>query len=438
MKKKSIRSIYFGWWTVIYSGVMTGLGMGFTGGGMSVLFKPIASELGMSRAATSLAAGISRLQSGIEAPLTGWLSDKFGPRWVIISGLGFIITGLILMNYIIVPWQYYVVWGVIIGIGSNLALTIAFDKALTNWFIAKSGLAFGVRFAIIGIISASVVPLVALLVAGEGWRTTCLIWAAVLSIGLPLTWLLVKQHRPEYYGLLPDGVNPTPVTETGSAGSSAENPNLPKNSMEIEFTLRQAMKTRAFWLIVLSFACSTLVMGALNIHIIPLLTDIGITPLVAGGMMAMMVFFTVPARFLGGAFADRIRKDRLQFIVAAAFLIQALGIIAFLVEQNITMAYVMLILYGIGSGAPTPVRLAMGGKYFGRKAFASILGVTMFLNAPLSFIAPIYSGWIYDTTDSYNIAFITFAILLLCATLFVSFIKPPRSPEKLADSRSFI
>lgn len=79
-----------------------------------------------------------------------------------------------------------------IGIGSNLALTIAFDKALTNWFVAKSGLAFGVRFAIIGIISASVVPLVALLVAGEGWRTTCLIWAAVLSIGIPLTWLLVK------------------------------------------------------------------------------------------------------------------------------------------------------------------------------------------------------------------------------------------------------
>lgn len=64
MKKKGIRSIYFGWWTVIYSGVLTGLGMGFTGGGMS---------------------------------------DKFGPRWVIISGLGFIITGLILMNYIIAP-----------------------------------------------------------------------------------------------------------------------------------------------------------------------------------------------------------------------------------------------------------------------------------------------------------------------------------------------
>lgn len=228
------------------------------------------------------------------------------------------------------------------------------------------------------------------------------------------------------------------MTETSSTDSPNESPDSLDSSLEIEFTLRQAMRTRAFWLIVLTFACSTLVMGALNIHIIPFLTDIGVDPLVAAGMMAMMVFFTVPARFLGGAFADRIRKDRLQFIVAAAFLVQALGIIAFLVRQNITMAYVMLILYGIGSGAPTPVRLSMGGKYFGRKAFASILGVTMFLNAPLSLIAPIYSGWIYDTTHSYNIAFTTFAILLLFATLFASFIKPPRPPEKLADSRSFI
>ncbi|MEE8419755.1 MAG: MFS transporter, partial [Dehalococcoidales bacterium] len=205
MKKRGIRNIYFGWWTVIFSGLMTGLGMGFTGAGMSVLFKPIASELGMSRAATSVAAGISRLQSGIEAPITGWLSDKFGPSWVIISGLGFMITGLILMNSISTPWQYYVVWGVVIGMGSNLALTIAFDKALINWFVAKSGLAFGVRFGIIGTVSASVLPLIAFLVDGEGWRTACLIWAAVLSIGLPLTWLLVKQHRPEHYGLLPDG-----------------------------------------------------------------------------------------------------------------------------------------------------------------------------------------------------------------------------------------
>ncbi|MFC1952833.1 MFS transporter [Chloroflexota bacterium] len=427
MNKRGIRGIYFGWWTVIFSGVLTGMGMGFTGGGMSVLFKPISSELGMTRAATSLAAGISRLQSGIEAPLTGWMSDKFGPRWVIIGGLGLIITGLVLMKYIVAPWHYYLVWGVLIGMGSNLALTIAFDKALTNWFIAKSGLAFGVRFGVIGIISASVVPLIAFLVDGEGWRNACLIWAIVLSTGLPLTWFLVKQNPPEHYGLLPDGVDPK--TDTGFTNSSTQNPDSVEETIEIEFTLKQAMKTMSFWFIVLAFSCATLVMGSLNLHIIPFLTDIGIDPLVAGGMMAMMVFFTVPARFLGGAFADRIRKDRLQFIIAAAFLVQALGIIAFLVKQNITMAYVMMILYGIGSGAPTPVRLSMGGKYFGRKAFASILGVTMFLTAPLSLVAPIYAGWIYDTMGSYNIAFTTFAILLLCATLFASFIRPPKLPE---------
>ena len=178
---------------------------------------------------------------------------------------------------------------------------------------------------------------------------------------------------------------------------------------EIEFTLRQAMRTRSYWMFVIAWVCASVVLGGINIHVFNFLTDMGVGSAVAGGMLAMMVFFTVPGRFFGGFVADHVRKDRQNYLVAGAFLLQAVGITVYLLHQTVAMSYVFLALYGLGSGAPTPLRLTLVGRYFGRKAFASIQGSTMLFAAPAGLLAPVYAGWIYDTTGKYIIAFGTFA-----------------------------
>ena len=438
IERKRFPRIFPGWWTNLVTGVWSGLGHGFYGYGISVFFKLIAADLGLTRAATSFATGIGRLEGSLEAPITGWLSDKFGPKWVIVVGSCFISTGLVLMNFITSQWAYYLVWGVIIATGTNLALTIAVDKALADWFIKKRGLAFGIRFVLIGIFGVIVLPIVTWLVTTQGWRTTCLIWAGVMFAGVPLSWYFVKQRRPEYYGLLPDGAKVESGSKAGIDAVIDEGVEYAASLEEVEFNLRQAMRTPAYWMIVMSWACTSLVVGGINIHIIPFLTDMGIDPIAAGGMMAMMVFFTIPSRFLVGFFADRVRKERLQFLLAGAFLCQAIGIIAFLSNQTIAMMYVFLILYGFGHGATTPLKLLMGGRYFGRKAFASIQGTSMMFAAPLSLIAPVYAGWIYDTTGSYITAFITFAALATFAAFLMSLIRPPKPPTQVTDVRKFM
>ena len=123
--------IFFGWWTVLATGVLSIWGWGFQLYGFSALFKPIASELGFSRTVTSVAASIGRLEGGIEAPLAGWLTDKFGPKWVIISGVCILSIGLVLMNFIDSLWSFYIVWGIIIGTGANTALSIPNALALS-------------------------------------------------------------------------------------------------------------------------------------------------------------------------------------------------------------------------------------------------------------------------------------------------------------------
>jgi OFA family oxalate/formate antiporter-like MFS transporter len=206
----------------------------------------------------------------------------------------------------------------------------------------------------------------------------------------------------------------------------------------VEFTLRQAMKTPAYWLITVAWIFAMVLNGAFNIHCIPFLTDMGIDETVASGMMALMVFFTIPARFIGGILADRVRKAHLPYLVAAAFLCQSLGIVSFLINQNIAMVYVLLVLVGFGSGAPTPLRLTIGGRYFGRKAFASIQGSSMVFSAPVAFLSPVYAGWVYDTTGSYTGAFIVLAALSAFAAFLMFFVRPPKPPAEVTDIRRFL
>ncbi|MFC1847569.1 MFS transporter [Chloroflexota bacterium] len=438
VKSRSYSKIFFGWRTVIITGILSGLGHGFYGLGVSALFKPVASELNFSRASTSVAAGIGRLEGSIEAPLTGWLVDKYGPRWVIFAGICIAATGLPLMYFINSLWAYYLVWGLIMGTGINLALTIAVDKTLTNWFIIKRGLAQGIKFAIIGIVGVIVLPIITWQVAEQGWRITCLIWGGIMFASAPFALLFVKQKRPEYYGLLPDGAKIASDSEANVDGMIDKGVEYAASFQEVEFTLRQALRTPAYWMLLASFAGHTMVYGAFYIHCIPFLTDIGIDATTAGAMMGLMVFFTVPARFLGGIVSDRVRKNRMQFLLAAAFLFQAVGIGVFCLNQSIAMVYVLLILYGFGSGAATPLYLLILGRYFGRKAFGSIHGSTNLFRAPVQIAAPVYAGWVYDTTGSYMTAFIIFAALAGFSAIIMCIVRPPETPAHITDIHKFL
>ena len=202
---KKPAKIFYGWWLVLVTSIMTGIGFGFYSYGFGAIFKQLSQELGINRAMTSLAAGIGRLESGVEGPLTGWLVDKFGPKWVIFSGISMTVIGLILMSYIHSIWLYYFAWGVLIAGGINLGITIPIDKLLTTWFLKKRGLAMGIKMAFLSLSGVMVIPVVTWLTQSYGWRTTCFIWGIVMSLCLLLVIFFIKPKGPQHYGMLPDG-----------------------------------------------------------------------------------------------------------------------------------------------------------------------------------------------------------------------------------------
>jgi MFS family permease len=426
--KKKIHSpkIFFGWWIVFVVGMVSGLGHGFYLYAISVFFKDLAAELHLSRAVTSVAAGIGRLEGGITSPLVGWLADRHGPKWVIFIGVCVAGFGFILMNFINSMWTYFVVWGLVVGVGLNIGLTVAVDKALNDWFVNKRGLAQGIKFSLIGVGGMLLLPIVTWLVASQGWRITCLLWGFIMLASAPILLMVVKQKRPEHYGLLPDGAKFESDEGEDTENMMDRGVRYAISFQETEFTFKQAIKTRAYWILGITFGVQMMISGGLVIHVIPFLTDMGIPQTTAGNMMGMMVFFTVLSRFFSGLISDRLDKDHMQFLLAGIFLLQSIGITIFLVSRNTISVYIFLALFGFSSGASTLLFIITQGRFFGRKAFGSIFGSSMAIRAPASLIAPVFSGWVYDTTGSYMGAFILFAIFSTLAAFFICWARPPR------------
>jgi len=427
-RKSSRHPVFFGWWSVLVTGTISGLGHGFNIYGFSVFFKDLATDLGLNRAITALAAGIGRLEGGITSPLVGWLSDKFGPRGPVVVGICITGTGMILMNFITEVWHYYVAWGVLIGMGLNIGLTLAVDTALTNWFIRRRGLAQGIKFALIGVFTIIVLQFVNSLVLSQGWRITCLIWGIVMFASVPFAFVFVRPQRPEYYGMLPDGAEIGQGKEEDKGEMIDMGIGYASSFEETEYSFKQAIRTGTYWLLFVGFSVHNIMANGFTIHVIPFLTDMGITRTTASNMMQMMVFLMIPSRFFGGIIADRVRKNRLQFLLVGTFLLQVIGISTFLLNQNLASVYVWLACHGLSSGTITPVVLLIVGRYFGRKSFGSIIGSMLAFIAPWGLLAPLYSGWVHDTTGSYINAFITFGALALFSTITMFFVRAPRPP----------
>ncbi|MBI4302610.1 MAG: MFS transporter [Chloroflexi bacterium] len=433
IRRRRVSNIYFGWWTALTAGLLNLWGFGFQAYGFSALFKPIAAELGIGRAVTSVAASIGRFEGGFEAPLSGWITDRWGPRWIVLFGVFFIGLGLMLMKFINSVWSFYIVWGLIVGTGVNSALAIPLDVAIANWFVKKRGAALSIKWLFSGLSGVLVLPLVAWLISTVGWRTTCFMGGIVMwVVGLPLVWFFVKQRRPEYYGLLPDGASlkeegPDPVQMVERGVQYAA------EAQEMEFTLKQAIRTSAYWLMIMGFAAQNLVVGFITVHLIPFLTDFGIDPLKAAGMMSIWVGASIPGRLMGGLFSDRVPKNYLRFFVGGINLMRALAFTIFLGYQTISVVYVLLILDGLGHGSGLPLNSLMRARYFGRKSLGSIQGTSQLIMTPISVIAPVYAGWIYDTTGSYITAFVIFTVVLFASVAIFAFARPPKLPAHVPE-----
>ncbi len=436
--------IFYGWWIVVVSLIADGMKHGSFNRGFTVLYIPIEDSLGFSRTMMGLAEGLGRMMGGIQGPVMGYCTDRFGPRIMLafgglMSGLGFILLG-----YTGSYWYFLVVFVGFMSVGFRSGYNNASIAAVNNWFRRRRGLAMSVVSMGNGLGGATA-PLVGLLIFAVGWRDACTVLGlAILAVVIPLSWFL--RRSPEEMGLLPDGDAP----ETAADTTAQRGPVTPQQRRrmqfgETDFTAREAMRTPSYWLLVMATAFRNIVHAGASFLMGPLMVWFleGGVPVVDAEMHQQ---FTIIAAGFVGAFSlanmvfnpcmgwlgDKIDRRKLS---AVCMISGAVALASLLTQSgHIWQLVVFVALAAFGESA-NPLNWAIMGDFFGRRAYATLRGWQHLPDQFASMWTAMWMGAIYDATGSFYWALFPLVALYICAAVGYWFLPFPRLPQRLQAQR---
>jgi len=351
-----------------------------------VFFKPLLVDFGWSRATLSGAQSLTLLIAGFLGILVGRLNDRLGPRVVMTVAGFFFGLGLLFMSGLNNVWQLYLFYGVVVGIGLSSIDVIALSTT-ARWFVRRRGMMTGIAKVGTGA-GQLVMPLVAsMLIAAHGWRTSYIIIGAIVMV-LLISFGQLLRRDPARMGLLPDG-------ERESQTASSE-------PAEAGFYLHEALRTRQFWTICLAFLATMFCLLIIMVHIVPHATDIGVSSTTAAGILSAIGGISMAGRFAIGIAIDRI-GNRLSMIICLILIILAL--LWMQLARELWMLSLFAVVYGFGHGGLLTVISPIVAEYFGIRAHGALFGIVFFSTMVGGAAGPVIAGYIFDTTESYSLAF---------------------------------
>ncbi len=359
---------------------------GGTSSAFGVFFKPVMNEFGWTRALTSGAIALSFITHGIASLGLGRLTDRFGPRIVLmINGL-FMGAGYILLSSIGEAWQLYLYYSVVIGIGN--AVHVPLLATMVRRFKARKGLTTGIVLGGIGAGQVIVPPAAAYLISTYDWQLSF----AILGITALVVMLAAAQFLKN-----PRAEKEIPAALPNKKSMRAVEFSLPALSM------RKVALSRQFWiLVVINFSVAFCVQG-ITVHIIPYATDIGIAPLVAASILSFMGAAMMLGRIGIGVTADRISEGK---TLVACLITLMLTLCGLLLAGEVWYLYLFGMLFGFSTGV-----LVLGStliaRIWGPRAHARIFSVINLFIAFGAASSPYVFGYIHDVTASYRTAFLT-------------------------------
>jgi MFS family permease len=420
-KTRKSGGIFYGWWMVAASFFLFLFCGGTSNYGVSAFFNPIIAEMGWTRAQTSFAFSLRSVEGGLVQPFLGFFVDRMGTRKCIFVGILMMGLAYCLMSR---TSSLYAFYGscFMLAFGNTMSGGIPQQAAIANWFKKRRTLALGILTAGTGM-AGIMAPVIVYLTQDFGWRQAMFfLCPMVLIIGLPLS--LVIRHRPEPYGLLPDGekVSESPRPETGG------NAEKTTTRTATGLSLRQTLKTATFWILFLSSFLTGFAPHTIQVHLIPYITGLGLSENVAALTLTGYTVLSVVGRLGFAALGDIYDKKRL-FVIAA--LIEAVGVFILIHISASWMILPFLVLYGLGYGGTVPLTPAMQADCFGTKSFASIRGLMMLSHTIPGILGPFLAGWLYDVLGNYNFTFTALSVLCCLAAPAIMLVKLTPAKDRL-------
>ena len=388
--------VFYGWRIVTASFTILFVVVGIVYYSFPVFYPPLIDEFGWSRAEVTGGFFFSILLIG---PLfgisAGFLIDRHGTRRILLTGLlfaGSAFLGFAFMHSLLAYYLFYFMQ----TIGYVSAGPIPNQVLISHWFSRMRGRAMGLAYVGIGVGGAVAPVLARFLIREAGWRRAMLALSGIILLVLiPLALALVK-NRPSDMGLCPDG-DPAPAAERATPATPAT-------------TLRQAMRTRSFWMILTGSLLSIGAVGGVIQHLQLYLGDRRFTPDRAAQVASFLLVASILGRITMGYLADRFPR---KYVMLAACLMVAGGIALLYFSTVPGTVYIFAFIFGFGMGADYMLIPLMTAECFGLASLGRLMGVILTTDAISQAVAPVVVGRIYDLHRSYDAGF---ALLAAMAT----------------------
>ena len=384
--------------------------------GMTVFVGPMHDDTGWSTGAILGALALRSIIAAFTGLVAGHFVDRQNGAKLLLLG-GIVIEGLSMasLRWVNSPEQFLLLYGVVGGIG-NTGQRLLVNTLVPKWFVWGRGKALG--FAQVGgsLSALFMVPILALVIDGLGWRDAWVFLAALLALTLvPCVALVVR--TPEDIGLHPDnGLEPVSSRSRVTAAT------------ERSFTLDEAIHSWRLWLLLLAMLFGTYSLSAHTVVMVPWYKEAGFSATVAASAMSAYGIFSIISRFLWGYVADRITT---RYAIVFQCLLTAFGSVLLLQISSQASMYAAAGYMGLTlSGYPILSSLVWP-EFFGRRHIGSIVGTAQFFIAFANAGAQVVAGVLNDRTGTYETTFwLVMATWAVCATLMLT-LRPAREASRV-------
>ena len=391
--------------------------------GFTVFVPAIRDSLGISQAQTNLIFSIARAEGGLEGPVAGWLIDRFGNRKLLIPAILWAVAGyLVLSQFGDSFLTFTLAYLLMVSLGNSIAFQHALFAGLNQWFNRRRAFAISTLAAVSSLGGLFLVPTLNFIIERGSWKDAMLVSGiAYLVFLMPLTFFF--RNRPEDMGLLPDG-DARPPVQTGSG--------RPRQIRD--YTVREALRTRAYWLLLVGAGLRQVATLGILVSIVPILETKGLSRQEAANLTGFMFGINFLSRLIVGYLGDRWPKS---YLIFASLLLESAGLVCLFFGQwggdRTVLLLLFILLQGLGDGGGIMVWAAMG-EYFGRDRFATLRGYITFSHSWALIASPVFAGWVFDKYGSYDLAIGPGAVCAAAAALCFLAIKKPPQLTKLMPS----
>jgi len=385
------KKFFYGYVITAAGFVIWGLGWGTFTPAFSVFFKPLLAEFGWTRADTSLAYALSFLVQAGFAVVIGWLTDRLGPK-VVVSVLGSTLgMCYLLMSQVDALWQFTLIYAVVGGLGTS-TLNVPVMVTVSRWFVKKRGMMIGIVQAGMGSGGFVFAPLAGWLILSYGWRSAYIVFGIITLVGLCVAGLFLSRD-PKNRGQLPDGASGPPSGEKKGLSPSAQPGGL---------SLRDALRTRSFWMIAGLYIVFGFCRSTYTAHLVAHVQDSGFSLADGANVLAVVIGASVFGRIGFGRVADII-GNRKGFIIS--FGTTAVALLWLLMSQELWMFFLFAFVYGVAWGNQAVLRFSIASEYFGLASLGMIMGLLGAGESVAAMLGSFIAGYVFDALGKYEVMF---------------------------------